>query len=346
MTVPLRPAALAALATLVLIVAQPASQASAQSFFQTLFGFGSAPSGQQQRPGGPASVDRHYRQPVSPPARFTPDTDDNQVRRQSSGRFRTLCVRMCDGYYFPINAAVSRREFYRDASQCRSQCGTEARLFYHSSTSGDAAAMIDVTGRAYAKLPNAFRYRKTLVDGCKCKHEPWAESELDRHQNYAIAEAAKSDMATASAVKSIGIAAVVVAGQGKAPIVLGPPAPSLPAATPYSASVMVAEPIAGASASPVTAVEVAGGTARRETSEAGNNDVAASLAVSPATLKARKLRVQSNGSQRAAPPVARTTVAHTPRPASRPTVAAASRPKPAPAGIFGLGGQKLKWPGD
>ena len=38
--------------------------------------------------------------------------------------------------------------------------------------------MVDLTGRAYTKLPTAFRYRKALSETCKCKPDPWAQSEL------------------------------------------------------------------------------------------------------------------------------------------------------------------------
>lgn len=96
---------------------------------------------------------------------------------------------MCDGYYFPISSSVPRSAFHRDATLCRANCGHDAKLFYHSATAGDATTMIDLTGRAYARLPQAFRYRKTLVDGCKCKPEPWAQSEIDRHRLYAAVEA-------------------------------------------------------------------------------------------------------------------------------------------------------------
>jgi hypothetical protein len=38
---------------------------------------------------------------------------------------------------------------------------------------------------AYTALPNAFKYRKTLVDGCRCRPQPWSEAELARHRAYA-----------------------------------------------------------------------------------------------------------------------------------------------------------------
>src|SRR5690606_15645605 len=48
------------------------------------------------------------------------------------GNLRTLCVRTCDGYFFPIAYQTSRRNFDRDAAACASMCpGTNVELYYH-----------------------------------------------------------------------------------------------------------------------------------------------------------------------------------------------------------------------
>lgn len=162
------------------------TEASAEGFFQKLFGWGSSST---PSPAPPAPA---YRAPALPPSQ----PSEHQSRRdpaldsQGSTRYRTVCVRTCDGYYFPISFATSRQGFYKDANSCRAACGQEAQLFYHSNKSGDASEMVDLSGRPYVSLPNAFKYRKKLVEGCKCKPEPWAQSELDRHKRYELAEEA------------------------------------------------------------------------------------------------------------------------------------------------------------
>ena len=45
--------------------------------------------------------------------------------------------------------------------------------------------MVDLTGLAYSALPNAFKYRQTLVPSCRCRPQPWSETELQRHRAYA-----------------------------------------------------------------------------------------------------------------------------------------------------------------
>jgi hypothetical protein len=99
--------------------------------------------------------------------------------------YRTLCVRLCDGYYFPISAAATQDTLVHDAEMCSASCGSEARLFYHASGGGDAGSAIDLTGMAYSALPNAFKYRKALVENCRCRPQPWSETELARHRAYA-----------------------------------------------------------------------------------------------------------------------------------------------------------------
>ena len=186
----------AAISAAIVFVHVPA-EARAQGFFQSLFG---SPAQQPafHQPREPRRVlDSPYGNRPAP-IRERPRDHDDDHRHQSfekSGRYRTLCVRMCDGYYWPVSFAARRSNFYNDANICRSSCGEEARLFFHASRDGDTKDMVDVTGRAYTKLPTAYLYRKTSVEGCKCKPEPWAHSELDRHRLYAVHEAAEREVA-------------------------------------------------------------------------------------------------------------------------------------------------------
>ena len=163
--------------------------AVAQGFLDSLFGGGgqqqSTPAPSPQAP--PVQPLYGYRAPLFNPYRQSQPSDGGGSQSRA-GNFQTVCVRMCDGYYFPISNGVSRSTFHRDANRCRSSCGEEARLFYRASSEPDAAQMVDLTGRVYAKLPNAFKYRKSLVEGCTCKPEPWSVSEMDRHRRYAVNE--------------------------------------------------------------------------------------------------------------------------------------------------------------
>ena len=84
--------------------------------------------------------------------------------------FRTLCVRTCDGYYFPISFSTTSDRFPEDAQTCEAMCpGAEARLFYHPNPGGGPENMTSITGEAYSSLPTAFQYRTSLNPSCTCK---------------------------------------------------------------------------------------------------------------------------------------------------------------------------------
>ena len=152
--------------------------------------FRSGPGGRVQGYTGAPSYRSTYG--WSPYTRYRPDDPATEELQPSggdqpherSGPVRTLCVRMCDGFYFPISSAASRSELARDADKCSALCSTEASLFYYSAAGGGIDTMVDLMGRAYTSLPNAFKYRKTLVRGCQCRPQPWTEAELQRHRGY------------------------------------------------------------------------------------------------------------------------------------------------------------------
>ena len=155
-----------------------ATPVQAQSFFETLFG-GSKPAYPQPNtyrdpnrllpPGAMPSTGISGSAPYGirqmPQPRRSGDDDDGAGHRSNDrGRsYRTVCVRMCDGFYWPVSFSAPRSRLYRDASVCSSSCGSEAKLFHFPSNGGQIDDAVDLTGRVYSRLPNAFKYRKSLV---------------------------------------------------------------------------------------------------------------------------------------------------------------------------------------
>jgi hypothetical protein len=103
------------------------------------------------------------------------------------GRYRTLCVRTCDGYYWPVSFATTRGGFARDARQCESSCSAPAQLFVHRNPGADVEHMVDLQGRPYSSMENAFRYREEYVENCRCKPEPWSEAAREEYERRAEA---------------------------------------------------------------------------------------------------------------------------------------------------------------
>lgn len=87
---------------------------------------------------------------------------------------RTLCVRTCDGAFFPISSNASPLDFRRQAAVCDQMCpGVDTELYYHSLQGQESADMISAeTGRPYKDLPTAFAYRNTSAatrsPSCTC----------------------------------------------------------------------------------------------------------------------------------------------------------------------------------
>lgn len=105
-----------------------------------------------------------------PKSIFTPGGDAPGLS-MPSGTFRTLCVRTCDGFYYPISAATNASRFVEDEKACHNSCpAAEVILFSHRNPGEDINQAVSVTGQQpYTALPNAFRYRTVLDQSCSCR---------------------------------------------------------------------------------------------------------------------------------------------------------------------------------
>lgn len=84
--------------------------------------------------------------------------------------YRTVCVRLCDGYYFPVSFSTLPNHFQRDEDVCQSKCAAPAKLYYHQNPgAGMDQAVAASSNEPYTQLKAAFRYRKEYVAGCSCK---------------------------------------------------------------------------------------------------------------------------------------------------------------------------------
>ncbi|WP_298961020.1 DUF2865 domain-containing protein [uncultured Methylobacterium sp.] len=135
-----------------------------------------------------------------PPA--TPRTAEGGASGTAAGGSRVICVRTCDGAYFPMANLPDGRE---GADQmCKALCpGTEAAAYSMPPTDNGLHQAAAIAGkRSYASLPNAFKFQKTFVPNCSCKAEgqTWAqslvkaESMLVRHKGDIFVTPAQAEM--------------------------------------------------------------------------------------------------------------------------------------------------------
>lgn len=95
------------------------------------------------------------------------------------GTFRTVCVRTCDGFYFPISYSTSPDHFREDEQACQRMCpAAEVSLYTHHNPGEEMAQAVSLNGRLYTELPTAFQYRKALTSACSCRRpgESWAQA--------------------------------------------------------------------------------------------------------------------------------------------------------------------------
>ncbi len=301
---------------------------AAQGFLEQVFGI-SPP-----KPAMSALPRTQFVKPLSPGLFASPREHSAQsasVSESSGGTYRTLCVRMCDGFYVPISFSTRRDNFMQDQLKCRSTCGADAQIFYHRNPGATVEDAVDLGGRPYSRLPNAFRFRKARVDGCACRPPPWSQAELARHQSYASATTSLSTARSAQAPApqsgdslAIASAAVPIVGAEAA----APPKP-------------VTDVVDGKSGKPV--IDQTLGRSAKATRIA-KSEVPSSVDGTPA-LRSKPAGV----GQRPKTEQRYASVERRSRPQGQKVAAAALPSQSYGGGLFGSGltnQPKLKWPGD
>jgi hypothetical protein len=116
---------------------------------------------------------------------FAPGGGDQQM----SGNFRTICVRTCDGYYFPISFSAPQSRFADDERTCQRMCPAAqvSRYAYHN-PGEDVAQAVSLDGRPYTELPTAFRYRQEFNPACSCRKagQSWADAMKVGGDDYTV----------------------------------------------------------------------------------------------------------------------------------------------------------------
>ncbi len=88
-----------------------------------------------------------------------------------SGSSQTMCVRLCDGYAFPVGRLASRADIPAHQAACASSCpGAATALYQSTKRSLDPASARSVAdGTPYLQLATAFLFRKEVKASCSCQ---------------------------------------------------------------------------------------------------------------------------------------------------------------------------------
>jgi Protein of unknown function (DUF2865) len=128
------------------------------------------------------------------------DDDDDRPRRLGGGRL--VCVRACDGSFFPLNNLPDNGRSGAD-EMCKALCpGAETAAYsMPSDADADIGQAVSLRGKRYTKLAAAFKFRTSFDPTCSCRKEgqSWAEAlqkaerMIDRGRNDIVVTATKAE---------------------------------------------------------------------------------------------------------------------------------------------------------
>jgi hypothetical protein len=133
-----------------------------KNFFETLFG---------------GSSDQQQDQGVIAVPETEGDGKDAGNHSAHAGS-QALCVRSCDGGFFPLNISARGAPDSELQDLCQALCpNTQVQLFTRN-PNGDIDTAMGADGTAYRDLPNALKYTKTFDASCTCKppNQSWVEA--------------------------------------------------------------------------------------------------------------------------------------------------------------------------
>ncbi len=119
-------------------------------------------------------------QPAAPPPPAVLDErrqEDDDDDRPLHGGSQAVCVRSCDGGFFPL--PISARHNPDELTQmCQALCpGTEASVFTRA-PNADIKSAVSLDGHAYMDQQNALAFQKSYTPACSCRPagKSWAET--------------------------------------------------------------------------------------------------------------------------------------------------------------------------
>ncbi len=101
-----------------------------------------------------------------------------QPEQRTAGGAYTVCVRACDGSFFPVTyfGAATRADGLENV--CRALCPNAEVALYSFPFGGTIDEAVSSTGEPYDRLPNAHKFEQAYDPSCSCRApgQSWAEA--------------------------------------------------------------------------------------------------------------------------------------------------------------------------
>ena len=133
-----------------------------RGFFESLFG---SPEEQRQPP------------PVDPSQDPAQDGLDDGDGIDAHGGSQAVCVRTCDGGFFPMTMSVRHNQDTLN-EMCTALCpGTQVAVYTRNPNS-EIRTAVSLEGTPYMDMPNALKFEKNFDAACTCRPagKSWAEA--------------------------------------------------------------------------------------------------------------------------------------------------------------------------
>ncbi len=104
------------------------------------------------------------------------DIIESEPAPQRAGK--AICVRTCDGGFFPLVPSASHDQLDHLEDLCKASCpNTEAHL-YTMGQDGTLQSATALDGQPYTSLAAAFKFEKTFTASCTCKppNQTWVQA--------------------------------------------------------------------------------------------------------------------------------------------------------------------------
>ena len=119
-------------------------------------------------------------QPLSPDGATPGGPDEKSAAPTGEARAggKAVCVRSCDGAFFPISYSASSARLDSLAEMCRALCPNTEVTLYTYPVNGEIEQAVSINGARYMDSPTALRFRKVFDPSCSCRRrgQSWASA--------------------------------------------------------------------------------------------------------------------------------------------------------------------------